>query len=131
VAFPEFYAEIRSVHIAAALASGTLFFLRGAVLFSGRQWALAAPVRYLAMGIDTVLLAAAVALTTIVRQYPLVDAWLTAKVALLVLYIGLGLVAFWKGRSRGVRVCAWAAALVVFAAIYSVARAHHPLGLLR
>jgi uncharacterized membrane protein SirB2 len=110
-------------------ARGTLFFLRGALLFSGQQWVLAKPVRRLASGIDTLLLVAALMLMFIVRQYPFVNGWLTAKVLLLVLYIGLGFVAFWKGRTRAVRVGAWIAALLVFGFIYSVARAHDPLGI--
>ena len=125
----ELYSAIRLVHIGAVAASGALFFLRGALLFSGRQWVLAKPVRRLASGIDTVLLAAALTLMFIVRQYPFVNGWLTVKVVLLVVYIGLGFVAFWKGRTRGVRLCAWIAALVVFAYIYSVARSHDPLGI--
>ena len=38
----EFYPEIRLVHIAAALATGGLFLLRGLVLVRGGRWALAA-----------------------------------------------------------------------------------------
>jgi uncharacterized membrane protein SirB2 len=110
-------------------ASGGLFFLRGALLFSGRRWAMAAPVRWLAWTIDTVLLTAALMLMTIVHQYPFVHAWLTVKVVLLVVYIALGFVAFWKARSLAAHVSAWAAALAVFAYIYTVARAHHPLGI--
>jgi uncharacterized membrane protein SirB2 len=127
----EFYPEIRLVHIAAVLASGGLFLLRGPVLFAGGgRWAMAAPVRFLSYTVDTVLLTAALMLMTVVQQYPFVDAWLTVKVLLLVVYIGLGAVALWNGRSRAVRVAAWAAALAVFAFIYTVARAHHPLGFL-
>jgi uncharacterized membrane protein SirB2 len=125
----EFYSEIRLVHIVAVLASGGLFFVRGLALFAGaRSAALAAPVRYIAYTIDTVLLTAALMLTTIVHQYPFVHGWLTVKVVLLVVYIVLGIIAFWKGRRSGVRVGAWLAALAVYAFIYSVARAHHPLG---
>lgn len=126
----EFYPEIRLVHIAAVLASGVLFLSRGLVLFAGRRWAMAAPLRYLSYTIDTVLLTAALMLTTIVQQYPFVHAWLTVKVLLLAVYIGLGVVAFWMGRTRKARVAAWAAALAVYAYIYTVARAHDPLGFL-
>lgn len=127
----EFYSEIRQVHIAAVLASGGLFLLRGIVLFSGGRWVLAPPLRYLTYTIDTVLLTAALMLMTIVQQYPFVDDWLTVKVLLLVVYILLGFFAFWKGRGRAVRIGCWLAALVVFGYIFSVARAHDPLGFLR
>jgi uncharacterized membrane protein SirB2 len=124
-----FYAEIRLVHIAAVCASGGLFFLRGFVLnVLGRSWGMAAPVRYLSYAIDTVLLAAALTLTTIIRQYPGLDGWLTAKVALLVVYIGLGTFGLKRAHNRRARTGFWLAALGVFAAIVGVARAHHPLG---
>ena len=126
----EFYPEIRLVHITAVLLSGALFFVRGLVLFSGGRWALAAPLRYLSYTIDTVLLTAALMLLTIVRQYPFVHAWLTAKVTLLIVNIGLGIMAFRKGRSFRTRFGCWLAALAVYAFIYSVARAHDPLGFL-
>jgi uncharacterized membrane protein SirB2 len=125
----EFYLEIRFVHIAAVTVSGSLFFLRGLLLFAGVSWAKAAPVRYLSYTIDTVLLTAALMLTTIMRQYPFVNGWLTVKLVLLAVYIGLGLVAFWKGRAQVVRFRAWLAALAVFGFIVSVARTHNPLGI--
>lgn len=126
----EYYAEIRLVHISAVIASGGLFLVRGAALLLGMRVAMAAPLRYLSYSIDTVLLAAALMLMTIVQQYPFVHGWLTVKVVLLVVYIGLGIIAFRKGRSRTVRAACWISALAVYAFIFSVARAHHPLGLL-
>lgn len=125
----EFYPEIRLVHIWAVLASGTLFLLRGPALFAGARWAMIAPLRYLSYTIDTVLLAAALVLMTIVHQYPFLDAWLTVKVLLLVVYILLGYYAFWRTRCRRVQVGTWAMALLVYAFIFSIARAHHPLGI--
>jgi uncharacterized membrane protein SirB2 len=125
----EFYPEIRLVHIAAVFASGGLFLLRGLLFFAGVRWAMAAPLRYLSYTIDTVLLTAALMLTTIIQQYPFVNAWLTVKVLLLIVYIGLGILAFWSSRREGVRIVAWVAALAVYGFIYSVARAHDPLGI--
>lgn len=126
----EYYLQIRNVHIAAALASVTLFAFRGLALFAGSAWARATPLRMLSYAIDTTLLTAALMLTTIIHQYPFTHAWLTAKVLLLIVYIGLGIMAFWSGLPRRRRLLAWIAALVVFGCIYSIARAHHPLGLL-
>ncbi len=124
----EFYPEIRLVHIAAVLASGGLFLTRGLLFFAGAGWARSAPLRYLSYGIDTVLLTAALLLMTIVQQYPFVHAWLTVKVLLLVVYIGLGIAAFRLGRTRRSRIGAFISALVVYSFIFSVARAHDPLG---
>ena len=126
----EFYLEIRAVHIGSVMTSGTLFLLRGLALnLFGWRWALAWPLRYLSWTVDTVLLTAALMLMTIVHQYPVIDGWLTVKVVLLVVYIALGLTAF-RGRSPGLRIGCWLAALAIYAFIYSVARAHDPLGLL-
>lgn len=125
-----FYADIRHVHIGAVMASGALFMLRGLGLnaFEAR-WPMWAPVRYLSYAIDTVLLTAALMLMTIVRQYPFVHHWLTVKVVLLVVYIVLGSFALKRARTREARWGFFAAALLVFAFIVSVARAHDPAGL--
>jgi uncharacterized membrane protein SirB2 len=125
----EFYAQIKLVHVVAVLASGGLFALRGLLLNLGYGWVMAAPLRWLSYAIDTVLLTAALMLTTIIQQYPFVDAWLTVKVVLLVVYIVLGFIAFWKARTRAARLACWLAALAVFAFIIAVARTHDPLGL--
>ena len=69
-------------------------------------------------------------LATILRQYPFVQDWVTAKVVLLVVYIVLGSFALKRGRTRAVRASCFVAALAVYLAIVSIARAHHPLGFL-
>jgi len=124
----EFYPQIKLVHIAAVLASGALFFVRGLVLHGGGRWPMSAPVRYVSYTIDTVLLTAALMLATILHQYPVAQGWLTTKVVLLLVYIGLGTFALKRGRTRTVRVVCWIAALLVYAYIITVARAHNPLG---
>lgn len=126
----DIYPEIRLLHIAAVIASGGLFVLRGLGLYVGTSWPMKRPVRFLSYGIDTVLLAAGLVLTAIVAQYPFVDAWLTVKVLALVVYIGLGIRAFRPGGMRARRVGTWLAALAVYAFIISVARTRDPLGFL-
>jgi len=125
----ELYPQIKAIHIAAVAASGLLFFLRGASLHAGMAWAMSAPVRYLSYAIDTVLLTAAVVLTTTIHQYPFVHGWLTVKVVLLVVYILLGTFALKRGRTRAIRIACWVAALVVYTFIITVARAHNPAGM--
>ena len=124
-----FYLEIRTVHIASVYASGTLFLIR-ALAFNGfdARWPMAWPVRFLSYSIDTVLLTAALMLVTIVQQYPFVDAWLTVKVLLLVVYVTVGWFAF-RSAIRGRRLALTAVAAAIFLFIISVARAHHPLGI--
>ena len=126
----EFYAQIRWVHIAAVICSGSLFLLRGAGVLAGMRWPMWAPLRYLTYTVDTVLLTAALMLATVLHQYPFVHAWLTTKVALLVVYVVLGTFALKRGRTPRVRALCYGAALLVFLFIVSVARAHHPLGIL-
>ena len=126
----EFYPEIRFVHIAAVFVSGGLFLLRGLLHFAGVRWAMAWPVAYLTYTVDTILLTAALMLMTIVQQYPFVHGWLTVKVLLLVVYVVLGIAAFRKARTKAVQIGCWVAALLVYGFIISVARAHHPLGIL-
>jgi uncharacterized membrane protein SirB2 len=125
----EFYAQIRAVHIAAVMASGLLFLVRGAAVQLGAAWAMAAPLRYLSYTIDTVLLTAALMLATIIHQFPFVQGWLTAKVLLLVVYVVLGSFALKRGRTHAVRTSCWIAALLVYLFIVSIARTHSPLGI--
>ena len=124
----EFYPQIKWVHVAAVLISGTLFALRGAAVLAGARWAMSSPLRYLSYGIDTVLLTAALMLVTLLHQYPFVHGWLTMKVSLVVIYIVLGSLTLKRARTQRQRAWFYGAALLSYAFIISVARAHHPLG---
>lgn len=124
-----FYSEIRAVHIGAVMASGLLFLLRAlGHNFFGARWPNALPLRILSWTIDTTLLTAALILTTIVRQFPFVDSWLTAKVLLLVVYVILGWLAL-RASGRRDRLISMVAAIATFLFIISVARAHDPRGI--
>ena len=123
-----FYLEIRAAHIGAVIASGLLLFVRAvAYNVAEARWALSWPVRLLSYTIDTVLLTAAMMLTTVIRQYPFVDNWLTMKLLLLIVYIVLGYKAL-RGSSTGIRWASLAGAAVVYGFIISIATAHNPLG---
>lgn len=125
----EYYPQIKALHVTMVQISGGLFALRGAAVLSGARWPMIAPLRYLSYTIDTVLLTAALMLATMLHQYPFVHGWLTVKVLLLVVYIVLGSFALKRGQTKRTRVISWIAALLVYAFIISVARAHHPAGL--
>jgi uncharacterized membrane protein SirB2 len=126
----DLYPLLRHVHIAAVAASGSLFALRALAFAGGAAWPRRMPARALSWTIDTVLLAAAIALAAIVGQAPFVDGWLTAKVVLLVVYVGLGTMALRPALPPSRRLAAALAALAVLGFIVSIARAHDPLGLL-
>jgi uncharacterized membrane protein SirB2 len=125
------YHLTKTTHVLCALASFTLFVLRGVWMLRdspqrSQRWA-----KILPHAIDTLLLGSAIALTLMLREYPLTHAWLSAKLLALPVYIGLGLVALRYGRTKRVRAVAWTGALAVFAYIASVALSHDPLGFFR
>jgi len=126
----EFYPQIKFVHVAAVIFSGSLFALRGLLMLAHSRWTNHPALRYLSYAIDTTLLTAALMLVTILHQYPFVQAWLTAKVLLLVVYIALGTFALKRGRTRGVQVTCYFTALAVFLFIVGIARAHDAWGIL-
>lgn len=84
--------------------------------------------RYASSGIDTILLIAAILLTLILGQFPFVNAWLTVKLALLVLYIVLGSFALKRAKTQGGRALAFVGALATFAWIVGVAVTRNPQG---
>lgn len=126
----EFYPQIKSVHIAAVVASGLLFALRGASALAGQRWPGHLAVRAASWSIDTVLLTAALMLLTVLPREVFGNGWLATKVVLLIVYIGLGTFALKPRLSIAARSGFYVAALATFVFIFTVARAHHPLGAL-
>ena len=127
----DLYPQTRLAHIGLVSVSGTLFALRGAAAIAGARWANLAPLRYASYLIDTALLVAALLLLAMLRINPLTEAWLAVKLALLPAYVVLGVMALRRARSPIARIAWFVAALACFGAMYSIARAHHPLGPLR
>jgi uncharacterized membrane protein SirB2 len=124
----EFYPQIKMVHVATVLASGALFALRGAGVLAGQRWPRAVVVRWASYSIDTTLLTAAMMLLTILPWAMFGNGWLAMKLVLLVAYIVLGVLALRPNRGRMARAGLYLAALLTYAWMYSIARAHHPLG---
>lgn len=123
------FPQILWIHVGCVIASGSLFCTRGCMMLAGLPAANHAALRRLAVVIDSLLLAAAITLTTIIHQYPFVQAWLTVKVILLAVYIVLGIFALRRGRTRTSRAIFFVAALLVFLFIITVARTQSPLGI--
>lgn len=126
----EFYPQIKFVHVLCVILSGSLFALRGTLMLARSRFANHVALRMLSYVIDTTLLTAALMLITMLHQYPFVQAWLTVKVLLLVVYIMLGVFALKRGRTRTIQLCCYFAALLVYVFIVSVALAHSPWGFL-
>jgi uncharacterized membrane protein SirB2 len=124
-----FYLQIKEVHIAAVIASGLLFAMRGLAVQWGAAWPMASPLRWTSYLIDTVLLTAALMLVSILHQYPFVNGWLTAKVCLLLVYVALGALAL-RSRMPQLRLICFVGALAVYLAIGGIAVEHDPRGAL-
>jgi uncharacterized membrane protein SirB2 len=113
----------------AAALSVSLFALRGAWMLRSPQRLRRRWVRIAPHVIDTVLLVSALWLAWQLGAEG-TRGWLWAKVAALIVYIALGTVALKRGRTRDVRIAAFAAALATFGYIVSVAVTKSPLGVL-
>lgn len=122
------YVQVLHVHVGCVALSGTLFGTRALLRIADHPLANHRVLRMLSYVIDSTLLGAAVLLTTIIHQYPVADAWLTTKLVLLFVYIGLGTVALKRARSRTGRAASTVAALAVFGLIIGVALTHDPAG---
>lgn len=119
------YSLVKSVHLAAVALSIGGFALRGAGVLAGAAWARSRPARTLPHVNDTVLLVSAVALAWQLRANPLEQPWLAAKIVALLLYIAFGTIAL-KSVSRRRSTAAFAAALLTFGYIVSVATSKSP-----
>jgi len=112
---------LKTVHVGCALLSAAGFMTRGAWMLTESPLLGARLTRVLPHIVDTLLLAAGVGLAWRSHQYPFAQPWLTAKLTALVLYIVLGSVALWRGRSRATRLGALLAALAALTYIFAVA----------
>jgi len=117
------YLPIKTAHIALVLISGSLFTVRGIAVLCGASWPRQRWLRITSQLIDSALLGAALLLLAALQLNPFSQPWLCAKLALLLAYIGLGMVAL-RRRQR----LAFVLALLCFAMMLSIARSHHPLG---
>lgn len=122
----EFYPQIKAVHVFMVLLSGALFAARGTGALLGARWPMAAPLRWTAVAIDTTLLTAALMLLTVLPAAMFANGWLAMKLGLLVAYVVLGTLALKRERLRPLF---YALALLTYAWMISIARAHHPLGI--
>lgn len=120
------YQVLFIVHVATAAISISLFLVRGFGMLRNARWRRHRMLRIVPHVNDTVLLLSAIWLAWRTGQYPFVQAWLTAKVIALVIYIVLGMVAFRWGRTPATRLGAWLAAIAVFAYIVAVAVTRTP-----
>jgi uncharacterized membrane protein SirB2 len=124
------YYDLRILHITLATISLAGFLLRWAWMINGDRKFEARLTRTLPHVIDTLFLASGIVLVYTVRQYPLLDGWLTAKLLGLVAYIILGSYGMKRAESKHGRIVAFLAAISVFGWMVSVARLKSPWGFL-
>ncbi len=115
------YAQLRLLHISCASLSISLFLLRGVLQLAGIDWRRQRWLRIVPHMNDTVLLSAAIAMTIMSHQYPVAQAWLSAKVIALLVYIVLGHIAFRAGVPRPQQALAFVGALATVGYIVAVA----------
>ncbi len=124
----EFYPQIRFMHVLLICLSGGLFALRGGFSLLGMRWPHWSAIRWSAIVIDTMLLTSAAMLFTMLPKALFGNGWLTLKVALVVVYILIGVLAMRRGAAARTRWIAYLGALTVFAWIVGIARMHSPWG---
>ena len=125
------YALLKLLHQTTVVLSFTGFVLRGLAALAGAAWVQGRLARTLPHAVDTLLLLSALVMAWMLRLTPGTAPWLVAKIGGLLSYIALGMLALRPGRTMTLRAAAWAAALLVFGWIVSVAVTKDPLGLLR
>ncbi|MBO6557232.1 MAG: SirB2 family protein [Pseudomonadales bacterium] len=118
------------LHILTVVVSGALFVVRGTWMIQESPLLQAKPVKILPHVNDTLLIAAAIGLMVVTSQYPVTHHWLTVKVVLLIVYIGLGVMALRRGKTKSQRIIYFVLALLTFLFMVSVALTHEPLGVL-
>ncbi|MDP3857357.1 MAG: SirB2 family protein [Stagnimonas sp.] len=127
----EFYPQIRQAHILLVALSGSLFLARGIAVLMQAGWPQQRAVKLLSYAIDTALLGAALMLVRLLPSGVFSNGWLAMKLLLLVVYILLGAFALRRARSQSVRAVCFLLAVLVFSWMLTIARSHHPLGILR
>jgi len=125
------YSLLKSLHLATIALTLALFVLRGVWMMASSPRLQARWVRIVPHINDSLLLASGISLAVLMQQYPLVHGWLTAKFFALILYIVLGTFALKRGKTRGQRIAAWVAALLVFGYMVAVAITHNPFPFLQ
>jgi uncharacterized membrane protein SirB2 len=123
------YEIAKWVHVTCVALSIMGFIVRFTLAARG-SGALSHPVaRILPHVNDTILLTAAIAMLVSLRLNPLTAGWLLAKIAGLVVYVLLGMLAMRRTKSWPARKAAFTAALLSFGYVVSVAWYKSPLGL--
>ena len=121
------YAALKMIHVASVVVSYLLFSLRSMWMMRGSAVLQQRWIKITPHVVDTVLLVSAITLAVQIQQDPINDSWLSAKVAGLLIYIGLGMMALRFAKTRKMRISAWIAAQAAFLYIVLVALTKNPI----
>lgn len=121
------YAALKMIHVASVVVSYLLFSLRSMWMMRGSAVLQQRWVKITPHVVDTILLMSAITLAVQIQQDPINDSWLSAKVAGLLIYIGLGMMALRFAKTRKMRISAWIAAQAAFLYIVLVALTKNPI----
>ena len=115
------YLPLKTIHVSCVMAAFALFFGRGVLMIKNSSLLEGRFLRIVPHVNDTLLLGSAIWMAIISRQYPFSEAWLTAKLVALILYICAGMIALSRTGTKRARVSAWIIALLIFVYIVCVA----------
>ncbi len=122
----ELFPILKAVHVSCAALTVTGFGLRLWWKWQGSPYLQHPATRILPHVNDTLLLSAGIGMVVLLGQYPIQQAWLTAKLLALLAYILLGTLALKRGRTPRVRALAGAGAVAAVAYILAVALTRSP-----
>lgn len=122
------YAGFKTVHLSFALISFSMFMLRSFLMLTDSPWQKHKLILIAPHLIDTVFIVSGFSMAFILNFGLFSQAWLTTKLALLMLYLFLVGVALARGTTRKVRVTAFFLAVFTYLSIVGVAINKSPLG---
>lgn len=115
------YLVYKHVHMLMVALVGLLFLGRGALLLRESPALEGKALRILPHALSLLLLLSGLAM---VAEYGRMPGWVAAKLALLLVFIAVGVVTFKRARTRAAKLAGVAAGLLIYAAIVSIA-VHH------
>lgn len=119
---------IKHLHLSLVTLSIVGFVLRYYGGLRQSPWMQRRITRVLPHIIDTLLLIAGISLAFVLSLNPMAEPWLGTKLALLLLYIGLGTIALKRAKAPLTRLMFFVAALAVFGQMVGVAMRKDALG---
>jgi uncharacterized membrane protein SirB2 len=121
------YSLLRLLHTCTVGISLSLFMLRSAWLLADSAHLRQGWIKVVPHFNDSLLIFAAIGMAVEAGLHPAEQPWLMAKIAGLLAYIALGMVALHGQRRKATRIAAMLAALAVFAYVVAVAVTKQPL----